>query len=253
MTPATDDNARRVPMLDTPTALSGDAEDAKFVVHQAQSAAYERMTPAHDLIITSSALLGGFAISAALDSIQEDAFGNQASFDAYAILLVTSSILDLYAVVALVFNRFLSLQIFHFGPNDLRRLEDCGDDVKDTKGVVARLQREKVFSHVAFLRQSWVFRASAFWAFVLSLPCFLGVLAAKQFSVQPMRAHRGAAWFTSFLVAAANPPPPPLPPAAPAEPFTPIRWLLASLVFAGMFAVLVAIFGQLLLCRRLRF
>ena len=220
---------RRKPML------AGNAfspTSAQSVSMQAQAAAFDKMTPAYDLVINSAALMGGFAISAALGSIQEDDFGNQASFDAYAVLLVISSILDIYAVVSLVFNRYISLRIFELTADDLRCLDACGESASSATHELAQMQRRKEHLHVVFLRRSRRYRDSAVWAFGLSLPCFLGVLAARQFSVQPMRTPP-----IGYLLASI-------------EPFTPIRWVLASLVFAGMFAVLVAILGQLLLRRR---
>ena len=223
--------------------------DGASAATRARAAAYDRMLPAYDLIITSSALLGGFAINAALETIKESDFGNQVAFDSYAILLVASAVLDLYAVVALVFNRYAALRVYRLSAEEMASLEAVADGSDAASLLVARFDEQKRRLHVSFLHSSRAFRTSALYAFVLSLPCFLGALAAKQFSVQPMRAHHESSVSGVIIRSVAFEPP--SAPAAPlVEPFTPIRWALATLVFVGMLSVVVAIAAQLFLLRQ---
>ena len=260
------DDERRTPMLS-----NAHGSIAMGVIMQARLTNHERLMTAYDILITSAAVLGGFAINAALETIKESDFGNQAAFDSYAVLLVTSALLDLYAMVALVVNKFVASRAEALSTSELQELETLGlaGDVTAVNSELARLNERTARRRAEFVHRSRCYRTSAVVAFVVSLPCFLGALAAKQFSVQPKR--RGAVLRLGselrFVRASAeevallpSPPSPPqsmppdvlLPPRDEVEPFTPIRWSLAVFVGLGTCAVLVAVLGQLHLLRMVR-
>ena len=231
------------------------------VITQAQAANHERIFSADEVIITSSAVLGGFAINAAVGTIQESDFGNQMAFDSYAILLVASSLLDLYAMVVLVVNRYAASRAQALSTAELQDLEQLGmsGDVAAVNAALESNDQRAARRRTEFVNRWRVYRSSAVAAFVMSLPCFLGALAAKQFSVQPRR-HAPRQPSTPSLVAddpSADEAAPPPPPGVPllddeVEPFTPIRWSLAVLVALGTCAVLIAVLGQMHLLREVR-
>ena len=253
---------RLAPMLDNahgtgaPLSAADDGststKTATGAIIHAQLATHERMVPAYELIITSAAVLGGFSINAALETITESDFGNQAAFDSYAVLLVASSVLDLYAMVTLVFNIYMASRAQALSASELHKLEALGaaGDVDTVTAALARLEPRSARRRAEFVHNSRAYRSSAVVAFLVSLPCFLGALAAKQFSVQPRRhAPRVSSPLLRLAAASAGsvaPPPPAM------EPFTPIRWSLAILVVLGTCAVLLAVLGQIRLLRELR-
>ena len=254
---------RRAPMLS-----NAHGSIAMSVITQARLTNYERLMTSYDMVITSAAVLGGFAINAALETIKERDFGNQVAFDSYAILLVTSSVLDLYAMVALVVNKFAASRAEALSTSELQELETLGlaGDVTAVNAELGRLDGATARRRAEFVLRSRHYRSSAVVAFVVSLPCFLGALAAKQFSVQPRRPvpllHLASALHLLHASAIeAAPPPSPgvlspmheeIEPSEEIEPFTPIRWSLAILVGLGTCAVLLAVLGQLHLLREVR-
>ena len=251
---------RRAPMLSSNIAIN--------VITQARVTNHERLATAYDMIITSAAVLGGFAINAAVNDIKESDFGNQLAFDSYATLLVLSSVLDLYAMVALVVNKYTASRAEALSTSELQELEYLGvaGDVSAVNAELERLNQRAIRRHGEFVHRSRCYRASAVVAFVISLPCFTGALCAKQFSVQPRRHGTGKA--PSLLRLASSDeaafPPPSAPMHLPSgvlmpvdeedgmEPFTPIRWSLAIVVFVGTCSVLLAVLGQMHLLRVVR-
>ena len=230
---------RRAPML-----ANEHGSIAMSVITQARVVKHERMAIAYEMIVTSAAVLGGFAINAAVDTIDESDFGNQVAFDAYAVLLVASSVLDLYAMVTLVVNVYVASRAHALSTSELEELEDLaasGDAA--VKSALARLEQRTAQRRGEFVHRSRFYRSSAVTAFIVSLPCFLGALASKQFSVQTKQhsLHKAAS------------PPPTLPSGVPlVEPFTTLRWSLAILVLFGTCAVLLSVLGQIRLLRVVR-
>ena len=250
------DDERSAPMLD-----NAHGSVAISIITQARVAKHERMSPAYQMIITSAAVLGGFAINAAVDDIRETDFGNQAAFEVYAVNLVASSVLDLYAMVTLVVNIYAAARAHALSSSELLELEALGvaGDVAAVNASLARLEQRTARWRAEFEYRSRFYRYTAIVAFVVSLPCFLGALAAKQFSLQPKRHGHAPLSLNAQLVASADQAAPPsstpVPPASvplDAEPFTPIRWSLAILVLIGTFAVLLSVIGQMRLLRMVR-
>lgn len=122
--------------------------------------ALERTDKAYDLAIGAASLLGGFSIRDVVAAPGLDTFdGHSLAFYLYRPLIAAAVLLDLYAVMGLVLNRYLAARAY----------KDVGPRAFET-----------------FHSATTESRKAAMWAFLTSLPIFLIAAALKQVLLVPL-------------------------------------------------------------------
>lgn len=220
--------------------LTGRRAVVNVTLNSARLQAHAQMIPAYDLIIGSASLFGGFTISASLTYLsKEDEFMDATMFFAYQVLLIITSVLNVYVVVALVLNRYFGARAFKLHGEDEAELEPFAmytEDDEEGARAVRALQRKKERLFLYFVDQTSIYRASAVWSFTLSLPALMLLLSFRQWTLHPEAAegahrqnHTAAEKRVEHQLA---------------HDMFVLRWGTAGIVVLGLLAVLVAVVGQ---------